>query len=292
MMVSARFLTRISSNLWPPIRGNPWPSKLLFYFSGVFMSKKYWLKLNAHFLKESFITYLKTQKNGYEYIYLWQSLLLKCLEVDDENEIGFLRLNEKVPYSPELFSEIFCMNVDTVKIAIDLFVSMGVMEILDDGTIYIEAVQKMIGKESESAERVRLHRERKNNKLLQCNNGNVTCNPILYNKEKEEDKDKEEDKEKKNKKNMRILPNSLQEVIDYAKEKNMILDTKFFYDYFTESNWIDSNGKSVQNFKLKMQTWNKNEIEKQKEKHSQKTDTLELRVARLKELEEEHRGIK
>jgi hypothetical protein len=67
----------------------------------------------------------------------------------------------------------------------------------------------------------------------------------------------------KGKNGKRILPKDYQDIINYAKEKNMILDTKFFYDYFTESNWIDSNGKSVQNFKLKMQTWNKNEIEKQ-----------------------------
>jgi hypothetical protein len=65
---------------------------------------------------------------------------------------------------------------------------MGVMEILEDGTIYIEAVQKMIGKESESAERVRIHRERKKTKLLQCNTSNVTGNPILE-EEKEEEKE-------------------------------------------------------------------------------------------------------
>ncbi len=161
------------------------------------MAKRYWLKLNAHFFKDSHILYLKTQKNGFEYIYLWQSLLLKCLEVDDSEECGFLRLNEKIPYTPDLLSEIFNLNIDIIKAAIELFVNLGMMEILSDGTLYIESVQKLIGKESESAERVRLHREKKkeiesDTKLLQCNIDVTKCNPILI---KNKNKNKKEDEE-------------------------------------------------------------------------------------------------
>ncbi len=153
------------------------------------MAKRYWLKTNAHFFRDSHIVYLKSQKNGFEYIYLWQSLLLKCLEVDDESDCGFLRLNEKIPYSPELLSEIFGMNIDVVRAGVDLFVNLGMMSILENGTIYVESVQKMIGRESESAERVRQHRERKKLHALQCNPIPVSLPIQIKNKSKKEDEE-------------------------------------------------------------------------------------------------------
>ena len=155
-------------------------------------SKKYWLKIKENFFDDDEMVFLKSQKNGYEYIYLWQRLLLKCLKVDEEQDCGLLRINNKVPYDADMLSTLFGINIDIVRVGIELFKKLGLLEILDDGTYYIEAVQKMIGKESESAERVRLHRQRKDLKLLQSNNSNVSCNPILIenNNIKKEEKDK------------------------------------------------------------------------------------------------------
>jgi len=157
------------------------------------MGKKFWLKMNEHFYEDDQILFLKSQKNGYEYIYLWQRLLLKSLKSSDMDQCGFLRFTEKIPYSPELMSEIFKMNIDTVRVGIELFVQLGMMEILQDGTIYIEEVQKLIGKESESKERVRLFRERK--KALQVTDGNVTGNSNIEKSKIEIKNNKEIDKE-------------------------------------------------------------------------------------------------
>lgn len=129
--------------------------------------KKYWLKFKENYYDEDEQVFIVSQPNGYAYSYLWNRLLLKCLKVPKMDECGFLRVNDKIPYNPELLANIFKMDVDTVSRGMELFIKMGMLEVLDDGTIYIEAVQKMIGSESESAERVRLHREKR--KLLQCN---------------------------------------------------------------------------------------------------------------------------
>ena len=48
------------------------------------------------------------------------------------------------------------------------------IELLDDSTIYMNEVNKLIGSETSVAERVRKHRE--NNKLLQCNIDVTNCN--------------------------------------------------------------------------------------------------------------------
>ena len=49
---------------------------------------------------------------------------------------------------------------------------------------------------------------------------------------------------------------TLDEVNTYIKEKNLNVDGKQFYDYFTTGNWIDSKGNKVKNWKQKLITWN------------------------------------
>ena len=64
------------------------------------------------------------------------------------------------------------------------------IELLEDSTIYMNEVQKLIGSESAVAERVRKHRE--NRKLLQCNSNETNGNTeIEIDKEIEIQKDKE-----------------------------------------------------------------------------------------------------
>lgn len=52
---------------------------------------------------------------------------------------------------------------------------------------------------------------------------------------------------------------TLPEVKAYCEEKGLSVDPKAFLDYFTESNWIDSKGNKVRNWKQKLLTWQKYE---------------------------------
>ena len=49
---------------------------------------------------------------------------------------------------------------------------------------------------------------------------------------------------------------SLEEIEQYITENKMNVNPQTFYKYFTESNWVDSNGKKVKNWKQKIITWN------------------------------------
>ena len=44
---------------------------------------------------------------------------------------------------------------------------------------------------------------------------------------------------------------SLEEIEQYINENKMNVNPQTFYNYFTESNWVDSNGKKVKNWKQK-----------------------------------------
>lgn len=150
--------------------------------------KRYWLKLDKDFLKSPQIKVIKNMTNGKDYIIFYLSLLLESIET-----IGHLRFSELVPYNEDMLSSVTDTNVDIVRTAIKLFNQLGLLEILDDGTIYMTQVAQMTGKESESAERVRQYRlrQKENEKkqlMLHCNEDVTNSND---NKEKEEDEDKE-----------------------------------------------------------------------------------------------------
>jgi predicted phage replisome organizer len=117
--------------------------------------KRYWLKLDKDFLKSPQIKVIQKMPNGKDYIILYLSLMLESVET-----IGHLKLNGLIPYNAEIISAITETNIDIVRSALEVFKSLGMIQYLDDGTIFMVAVPKMTGKESESAERVRRYREK------------------------------------------------------------------------------------------------------------------------------------
>lgn len=55
----------------------------------------------------------------------------------------------------------------------------------------------------------------------------------------------------------RFVPPTLEEIKQYIQENNLSVDSEKFYKHFTVGNtqWIDSEGKPVRNWKQKIQTW-------------------------------------
>lgn len=147
--------------------------------------KYYWLKLKRDFFKRHDVRIIEQMPNGKDYILFYLKMLLESIDHE-----GALRFNETIPYNEQMLSVITDTNVDIVRAAMKLFVALGMVEILEDSTIYMNEVQRLIGSETAAAERVRKHRE--NRKLLQSNVDETKCNTEI---EKEIDikKDKEID---------------------------------------------------------------------------------------------------
>lgn len=71
-------------------------------------------------------------------------------------------------------------------------------------------------------------------------------------------KGKEDNKNKNKKiKEKEFVPPTIDEIQKYVLEKKLLVDYQFFYNYFTEGNWIDSKGNKVKNWKQKILTWSK-----------------------------------
>lgn len=182
--------------------------------------KYYWLKLKRDFFKRHDVRIIEQMPNGKDYILFYLKLLLESIDHE-----GALRFNETIPYNEQMLSVITDTNVDIVKAAMNLFVELGMVEILEDSTIYMNEVQRLIGSESAVAERVRKHRE--NRKLLQCNTNETKGNTeidIEIDKEidiDKEDKKKEVKKETK-KVSKKVKTESFDSIIDsYTQSKDL-----------------------------------------------------------------------
>lgn len=166
--------------------------------------KRYWLKLEKNFLTFPEIKILR--KKGYDVVVFYMALMLESTPT-----LGHLRISDDVPYDNELLAEAFGFDEEFVESSLICYKKLGLIEILDDRTIFMTKVPDMTGKEGESAKRVRAYRAKKesdsisdvdtdysdepddvdvdsevddfqeettidNSTLLQCNNDVTKCN--------------------------------------------------------------------------------------------------------------------
>ena len=144
----------------------------------------YWLKLKKDFFKRHDIKIIEAMPNGKDYILFYLKLL--CESVDHE---GNLRFSEQIPYNEEMLSVITNTNVDIVRSAIKIFSQLNMMEIMDDGTYFMNEVNKMIGYETEWAKKKREYREKQ--KLGQCPQDVLPMSDKSIEKEKDKELDKD-----------------------------------------------------------------------------------------------------
>ena len=243
-------------------------------------NKYYWLKLKKDFFKRHDIRIVEEMPNGKDYILFYMKLLLES--IDHEGE---LRFSDTIPYNESMLATITNTNVDIVRSAMQVFTELKMIDILDDGTVFMTEVQKMIGSASNSdtANRQRRFRENKKQELCANNSDSVTkCNAGVTlgvtkdNESKSIDKDKDKDKDKEldicdKQKKSRFIPPTIEEVRAYCRERNSSVDPDKFFEYFQTGNWKDSKGNPVKNWKQKIITWEKfnNDTDRQEPKRDE-----------------------
>lgn len=159
------------------------------------MEKRYyWIKLKTDFFNQETIDFLLSQKNGCEYIVLYQML---CLNTANNNGIMCSKIGEMIiPYNVDkIVRDTKYFDIDTVTIALSLFKRLGLIYEEEDKILKITNFDEMVGSECSSAERVREYRKRKN--VLQCNK-NVTQEIEYRDRDKSIDKSIDKDIELNN----------------------------------------------------------------------------------------------
>ena len=110
-------------------------------------TKFYWLQLKEDFFENDAIEWLEEQKpNGRDYAYFYLKLCLKSLKSNGVliRKVG----NILIPYDNQKLAELTRMDFDTVTVAMELLKQIGLVQILENGEIYIDQLENLIGPKS------------------------------------------------------------------------------------------------------------------------------------------------
>ena len=110
-------------------------------------TKFYWMQLREDFFDEDAIEWLEEQKpKGKEYAYFYLKLCSKALKSNGilVRKVGKLLL----PYDNEKLAELTKIDFDTVTVAMELLIHIGLVEILENGEIYLTQLEHLIGSKS------------------------------------------------------------------------------------------------------------------------------------------------
>lgn len=120
-------------------------------------SKYYWLKFERGFFKRHDIMIIERAggyPNGLLMAYFYTKLLVESIDHQ-----GYLRFSAEKPYNHMMLSAITGVDIKIVDEAMRVMEEWGIVRILEDKTIHMVNVEKMLGVGS-STERVRAYRQR------------------------------------------------------------------------------------------------------------------------------------
>lgn len=194
------------------------------------MSKYYWLKLNKDFFKRHDIRIIESMQNGKDYILFYLKMLVESVSHEGE-----LRFSDTIPYNEEMLATITNTNVDIVRSALKVFTELQMMEILDDQTIFMSEVQKMIGCETDWAKKKREYREKTRTLSLEC------PADVRQEIEIDSDIDKELDKEIERDTDAAFIPPTLDQISEYIRRNHLIVNGAKWYAHYKSKDWMIGN---------------------------------------------------
>lgn len=242
--------------------------------------KYYYLRLKDNFFDSDELKILESMKDGYLYSNILLKLYLRSLKND-----GKLVVNDRIPYNAEMLASVTGHQVGTIKQALSMFKELGLIEILENGAIYMLDIQNFIGKGSTEADRQRLYdrrisEERKQKKLTQSRNLEEILEKSTPEIEIELERDIKIEKEidssaSTTTKRKRFEKPTLSEIKEYCIERNNNVDAQHFYDYYESNGWkVGKN--SMKNWQAAVRTWERSEYRKPNSKKNSKEDAINV----------------
>lgn len=244
--------------------------------------KYYYLRLKDNFFDSDELKILESMKDGYLYSNILLKLYLRSLKND-----GKLVVNERIPYNAEMLASVTGHQVGTIKQALSMFKELGLIEVLENGAIYMLDIQNFIGKGSTEADRQRLYdrrisEERKQNKLTQSRNLEEICKKSTPEIEIELEKDINSSASTTTKRKRFEKP-TLSQITQYCLERNNNVNAEQFYDYYESNGWkVGKN--SMKDWKAAVRTWEKNNYNRKPVNKNSKEDAINV----VKELMDEY----
>ena len=145
----------------------------------------YWIKLTDRFMTSDTVDFLMEQKDGANYVVIYQMLCLKTVNNDGclSRSIGEMI----IPYDEEKIQrDLKWFSIDTIRVAMNLYKRLGLIYEQDDGVLRITDFDNLVGSQTVSA-----FKKQEQLKLRSGKQGGIKVEKIPP--EKDIDKDKEKD---------------------------------------------------------------------------------------------------
>lgn len=246
--------------------------------------KYYYLKLKENFFDSDEMIILESMPDGVVYSNILLKLYLRSLK----NE-GRLMFNERIPFNSTMLSQVTRQSVGDVEKAVQLFKELGLIEIMDNGAIYMTEIQNFIGRSSTEADRKREFRARiESEKLGISHDGQMSGqmsdkNPPEIELEIEKELEIKIEKEKKKKPTSKKSPPPRHK---YGEYQNVLLTDdqlaklkEEFPDWQQRienvSSYCESTGKTYKNYYATIKSWAKKDKQQQQKGKLANTQTSE-----------------
>lgn len=247
--------------------------------------KYYYLRLKDNFFDSDELKILESMKDGYLYSNILLKLYLRSLKND-----GKLVVNDRIPYNAEMLASVTGHQVGTVKQALSMFKDLGLIDVLENGAIYMLDIQNFIGRGSSEADRKREYRQRIESdrtnvqtNLRQISDKNPPEIEIELEKDIEIEKEIHSSVKSTTTKRKRFEKPSISDIKQYCMERNNNVNAEHFFDYYESNGWkVGKN--SMKDWKAAVRTWERSEYRKPTVKKNSKEDAINV----VKELMEEY----
>ena len=239
--------------------------------------KYYYLRLKDNFFDSDELKILESMKDGYLYSNILLKLYLRSLKND-----GKLVVNDRIPYNAEMLASVTGHQIGTVKQALSIFKDLGLIDVLENGAIYMLDIQNFIGKGSSEADRKREYRQR-----IETDRTNVQTNlrqiseksppeiEIELEKEIKIEKEIHSSAKSTTTKRKRFEKPTLSEIEQYCIERKNNVNAEHFFDYYESNGWkVGKN--SMKDWKAAVRTWERSEYRKPNSKKNSKEDAINV----------------
>lgn len=176
----------------------------------------YWIKLTDRFMTSDTVDFLMEQKDGANYVVLYQMLCLKT--VNNDGQLSRTIGEVIIPYEEEKIQrDMKWFSIDTIRVALNLYQKLGLIYRQENGMLKIANFESLIGSQTVSAQKKQEQRLLRGGQMGGQMGGQKVefCPP-----EKDKEKDKELEKD--------IYLNKKSD--NYEKTNNkQVVDEKGFY---------------------------------------------------------------
>lgn len=237
-----------------------------------------WIKITTDIFDDEKILMIEAMPSADSIIVIWFKLLAFA---GKQNNDGVFMMSNRVAYTDEMLAAIFRRDVSVIRLALNAFAQLGMIEIVDNVvTIPNWNKHQTLDSYEKKKERDRLYQaeRRAKQRLLVEKSSDTSCDIVISDKEIEEDKELDKEENIIRAKTTKFIPPSVEEVADYCFERGNTVNPETFVDFYSAKGWMLGKNK-MKDWKAAVRTWERKEKEQpNRPQKSNYVDSIKNRV--------------